>query len=146
MKQTIGNACGSIGIIHSLANNEKQVKLDEGLLKKKFLDENRGKSPEEIGKSLEQDSKIAEAHEQSACKGQTAEASPDEKLVTHFVTFVHKNGHLYELDGRREFPINHGTTTAVTLINDAAAVCKARIESSADMDYRFTAMALTTSD
>jgi len=146
MKQTIGNACGTIGIIHSLANNVAQVQLVEDSLLKKFLDGSKGKSAEEIGRALEESTDIAEKHEHSASEGQTAEMSPDEKLVTHFVAFVHKNGHLYELDGRRKFPINHGPTTADTLINDAAVVCKSRIASSGDnMEYRFTVLALTTS-
>ncbi len=27
MKQTVGNACGTVGIIHSIANNTKQIEL-----------------------------------------------------------------------------------------------------------------------
>ena len=30
--------------------------------------------------------------------------------------FSEKDGHLYELDGRKRFPINHGATTPATLL------------------------------
>lgn len=38
---------------------------------------------------------------------------------THFVCFVVKDGHLYELDGRKHAPINHGPSTPETLLQDA---------------------------
>ncbi len=33
-------------------------------------------------------------------------------------------GHLYELDGRKKFPINHGPTSHETLLSDACKVIK----------------------
>lgn len=36
----------------------------------------------------------------------------DEVVVLHFVCFVERNGHIYELDGRKKSPINHGETSA----------------------------------
>ena len=34
----------------------------------------------------------------------------------HFIAFVCVDGHLYELDGRKEFPINHGVSSPDTLL------------------------------
>jgi len=56
--------------------------------------------------------------------------SRDDKLITHFVAYVHKNGHLYELDGRREFPINHGPTSAETLLKVSYEIKASRMTSS----------------
>lgn len=81
---------------------------------KNYLDASKDLSPEERGKILEADKAIAEAHEQLAVEGQTAANS---KVSHHFVALVHKNGILYELDGRKDFPINHGTTNDDTFID-----------------------------
>ncbi len=101
--------------------------------------------PEARGLELEKFNRIANAHEEIAAEGQTAPPPVDEHLVTHFVAFVHKDGSLYELDGRRAGPINHGPTTAENLLKDAAVVCKQRMERD-PTEYRFTVVALTTGD
>ena len=45
----------------------------------------------------------------------------NEHLATnnHFIAFVNVEDHLYELDGRKKFPINHGATTRETFLGDA---------------------------
>ena len=40
----------------------------------------------------------------------------DAKLDMHFVAFVCVDGHLYEMDGRKKFPINHGESSPETLL------------------------------
>jgi len=147
MKQTVHNACGTVGVIHSLANNLTDIKLTDGKLKT-FLDETAKMNPLERGLALENSNNISEAHEEIASEGQTEAPDREENLVTHFVAFIHKNGQLYEMDGRRQFPIDHGPTTASNLLKDAAKVCEERIkaitESGNGNEYRFTAVALTT--
>ncbi|XP_021951365.1 ubiquitin carboxyl-terminal hydrolase isozyme L3 [Folsomia candida] len=145
MKQFIHNACGTVGMIHSLGNNFEDLKLDSESILKKFLENTKDMDAHARGLELEKFNQIATVHEEIASEGQTAAPSRDDTLVTHFVAFVHKDGHLYELDGRREFPINHGATTAEDLLKDAAAVCKSRIERD-PTEYRFTIVALTTGD
>lgn len=44
------------------------------------------------------------------------QVNPNEQVNFHFVAFVHKGGYLYELDGRKEFPINHGETDPEKLL------------------------------
>jgi len=146
MKQLIPNACGTVGVIHSLANNVEPVELEDGMLKE-FLVETKGLTPFFRGEALHNADKLAEAHEEVASEGQTQAPSRDDNLITHFVAFVHKNGHLYELDGRREFPVNHCHTTADTLLNDAAKICTERIKllnKGSDSEYRFSVVAYTT--
>ncbi|KAJ8967379.1 hypothetical protein NQ317_018522 [Molorchus minor] len=149
MKQYISNACGTIALIHSVANNVDNIELNDGAIKT-LLQESKGKTPEEIGEMLvkaDSDSetfKLIAAHQELAMEGQT-EANPNEQVNHHFITFIEKQGFLYELDGRKDFPINHGTTTTDTFLEDAAKVCRAFMERDSD-DINFTVLALTASD
>jgi ubiquitin carboxyl-terminal hydrolase L3 len=144
MKQVVGNACGTVGIIHALANNAEAVQLEDGILKE-FMTETAGMTPEERGQALANSEKLAQAHEKIAEEGQTAAPDPEERLVTHFVALIHKDGHLYELDGRRARvgPINHGPTNPENLLKDAAKVCQSHMARD-PTEYRFTVVALTT--
>nr|XP_006816605.1 PREDICTED: ubiquitin carboxyl-terminal hydrolase isozyme L3-like [Saccoglossus kowalevskii] len=69
MKQTIGNACGTIGLLHAIANNKHRIELDGSL--KKFIDDTEKMSPAERAEYLEKDESISAAHESSAQEGQT---------------------------------------------------------------------------
>lgn len=40
----------------------------------------------------------------------------EEAVNTHFIAFTHVDGSLYELDGRKDTPVNHGPTTGDTLL------------------------------
>ena len=53
----------------------------------------------------------------------------------------HVDGCLYELDGRKAFPINHGPTTQDTLLSDACTVIKQFMERD-PTELRFTIVAL----
>ncbi|XP_051882294.1 ubiquitin carboxyl-terminal hydrolase isozyme L3 [Pristis pectinata] len=141
MKQTINNACGTIGLIHALANNQDKLEFESGSVMKKFLEDSACLTPEEKAQYLEKDESIRVTHEFSAQEGQTEAPSLDEKVDLHFISFVNVDGHLYELDGRKPFPINHGDTTADSLLEDAIEVCKKFMQRDPD-ELRFTVMAL----
>jgi len=145
LKQYVGNACGTVGIMHSLANNADEVQLEDGSTLADFIKATAGMTAEARGEELEKFNRIASAHEEVAAEGQTAPPSADENLVTHFVAFIHKDGSLYELDGRRSGPINHGPTTPENLLKDSAVVCKQRMARD-PTEYRFTVVALTTGE
>ncbi|KXJ23948.1 ubiquitin carboxyl-terminal hydrolase isozyme L3 [Exaiptasia diaphana] len=140
MKQTVGNACGTVAIIHSIANNIPQLDISDGVLKK-FIDSTKSLSPDEKAEKLENDESISVAHEASAQEGQTEAPSVDDKVDLHFVALVHKDGHLYELDGRKDFPINHGKTTDESFLKDGARVCQEFMKRDPD-EVHFTVVAL----
>ncbi len=130
LKQTIGNACGTIGIIHAIANNRDKLKIrdDNTCFLKEFFEKTENKSPAERAVLMEQDEKVEMAHEESANEGVKNDSAMETNL--HFVCFVEHNGYLYELDGRRPYPINHGKSSADTLLFDAAKVIKQYMQSS----------------
>uniref|UniRef100_A0A8C3HSM5 Ubiquitin carboxyl-terminal hydrolase n=2 Tax=Chrysemys picta bellii TaxID=8478 RepID=A0A8C3HSM5_CHRPI len=53
MKQTINNACGTIGLIHAIANNRDKMNFESDSTLKKFLEDSLPMSPEERAKYLE---------------------------------------------------------------------------------------------
>lgn len=79
------------------------------------MDEARELSPEQRGKLLEGFEEISASHQELALEGQT-DANSGEPVDHHFVAFVNHQGELYELDGRKSFPVNHGKTSADTLL------------------------------
>lgn len=142
MKQTIGNACGTVGIIHSIANARCQ-EVSAGLVTAgSYLDRlfttTATMTPAERADYLEADDEIEVTHESAAAEGQSAQ---EEDVNTHFVCFTHVDGCLYELDGRKAFPINHGATTTDTLLEDACAVVKQFMERDPG-ELKFTIVAL----
>ncbi|XP_061485991.1 ubiquitin carboxyl-terminal hydrolase isozyme L3 isoform X2 [Rhineura floridana] len=217
MKQTISNACGTIGLIHAIANNRDKINFEVDSSLKKFLDDSVPMTPEERAKYLETYEAIRVTHESSAHEGQTEssssslpspssssqpqfshckmKASPlrrsasltlircnhvasakttstvkatsppvclqrwrptiplssiglhsfapsiDEKVDLHFIALVNVGGNLFELDGRKPFPINHGQSSNDTFLEDAVEVCKKFMERDPD-ELRFNAIAL----
>lgn len=138
MKQTIHNACGTCALIHAISNNEDMV-LEDGILKN-FLKAARDLTAEERGKLLEGDKDFTEAHQTLALDG-PPENFPDGLENHHFIALIQKDGELFELDGRKSFPISHGPTTNESFLQDAAKVCKEFMERDPD-EIRFTVSAI----
>jgi len=144
-KQTVGNACGTVGIIHAIANNADTFTFKEGSVVKDFIDSTKSLSPEEKAKALEKHEGIAKCHSTSAQEGQTEAPPIDEKVNLHFLAFVEKNGVLYEMDGRKPFPINHGKTSEEGFLEDCAIVCKKFMNRDPDL-LQFNMVALARKD
>lgn len=84
MKQTVGNACGTIGILHSIANARPAVKIQPNSYLDKFFAATAAMTPEEIAAYLESDDEIEHVHETAAADGQSAQ---DADVDSHFVCF-----------------------------------------------------------
>ncbi|KAF2975164.1 hypothetical protein EK904_003172 [Melospiza melodia maxima] len=69
MKQTINNACGTIGLIHAIANNRDKMNFETNSSLKKFLEDSLSMTPEERAKYLETYEAIRVTHESSAHEG-----------------------------------------------------------------------------
>lgn len=149
-RQTIGNACGSIGLVHSLLNSEASKHIRPG----STLDEIRKaalpKSMLERAKVLEDSDAFEKAHAEAAQLGDTAVPAPasNEHTGQHFVAFVKaKDGHLWELEGDRKGPLDRGALKDHEDVLSPVALGKGlgrlmTIEAEKGGDLRFSAIAL----
>ncbi|GJN21728.1 hypothetical protein PR202_gb09238 [Eleusine coracana subsp. coracana] len=139
-KQTVGNACGTVGVIHAVGNATSQIKLVEGSYFDKFYKKTADMDPVQRAAFLEEDDEMEDAHSVAASAGDTdANVDVNEHFVCSPVLMV---GELYELDGRKSEPISHGPSSPDTLLQDAAKVIKARIaENPNSMNFNVMALA-----
>lgn len=133
MKQYADNACGTIGVFHILGNLPAQHAdlVVNGSMLAGFFAKTKGKSPQDTGHIFQNDEELKEKHVEATKEGTT---NVNEHLETpnHFIAFVRVDGHLYELDGRKKFPINHGPTTEATFLSDACNAANVFIQREPD--------------
>lgn len=85
MKQTVGNACGTVGVLHAIGNAKSVVKYEVGSYLDKFFSTTATMTPDEIAKFLDEDEEIEECHGDAAAGGQSAQ---EEDVNTHFICFM----------------------------------------------------------
>jgi ubiquitin carboxyl-terminal hydrolase L3 len=151
IKQRIGNACGTIGILHSLLNVSmhqpnvigSDTWLSDFKTKTTVTAPTQIISPIERAELLENDTHISKLHDQATSSehNATSRGTIDDDIITHFVTFIHQNDMIYELDGRKDGPIFHGITSPHTFLQDACGIIQQFMQRDPD-DIRFTILAL----
>ncbi|KAH0649473.1 hypothetical protein KY285_034721 [Solanum tuberosum] len=129
IKQTVGNACGTIGLLHAIGNITSEIKLDEGSFLDKFFKSTACMDLMERASFLESDREIEVAHSVAATAGDT---EVPVNVDTHFICFTCVDGQLYELDGRKSRPISHGASTPSSLLQDAAKVIQKMMQKNPD--------------
>lgn len=142
IKQIIGNACGTIGLIHAVMNNMDSFRLEKGKFWANFHADTKSLSALERAKALEDNEDIEQEHQSVARSGGTegsSSASHEIHANLHFIVFTEVDGDLYEFDGRKNRPINHGPAGDV-LVSSAAAI--RGFLTRAEGDFRFNAVAL----
>lgn len=124
MKQTISNACATIAFIHLLANkcNEDDWEPNSSLLE--FISQSNRLQPEDKAGKFENCESIATAHEEVSHEGQTEAPPASSPVEYHFISIINHKNKLYEMDGRKLGPINHGATSEATFLKDAINVVK----------------------
>jgi len=169
IKQTIGNACGTMALIHALANSGVAFAPNSSLTK--FIDQCLEKTPEERAHLLETTPLFANIHAETADSGQTSASAADMNTDLHFTVFVTAPeaefreiaatdpGHsatmpdaglekttgkrVIELDGGRVGPIDRGECK--DLLRDVASYVKKEYIA-ASSSVKFSMLALVSSD
>lgn len=152
-KQTIGNACGSIGLVHCLLNSDASKHFRPASTIEKIRDEAFPKPMWERAKVLEDSLEFEQAHAEAVKLGDTDVPTPesDKHSGQHFVAFAKaKDGHLWELEGDRKGPLDRGQLKDDEDVLSPAALELGlgrlmRIESEKGGNLRFSAIALAPS-
>eukprot|EP00388_Colpodella_angusta_P023032 GDKJ01058869.1.p1 GENE.GDKJ01058869.1~~GDKJ01058869.1.p1 ORF type:complete len:184 (+),score=12.85 GDKJ01058869.1:55-552(+) len=159
MEQLVGNACGTIGLLHAIGNNVSKGGIEvikDGFITK-FIKETKGKglSPFEIGTHLEQSDELDSLHLTAAVSGQSGLPSEELKKtdphnkIYHFVAFVAKDGYLWELDGRRPYPRRGAACTGdgMPLLKAAAEAIQWYMQNDPEnIQFSLTALINTATD
>lgn len=113
-KQTIGNACGLIGLLHGVSNGPASFHIQTGSDLDKLIKTALPLKPAERAELLEETEALETAHQAAAATGDSAPPAAGDNVDLHYVCFVksEKNGHLWEMDGRRKGPLDRGVLAA----------------------------------
>ena len=146
IKQRIGNACGTIGLLHSILNLPEPLRqmIQQDSWLEAFSDNcPTPLDPIQKAEILEADSNIEKMHDEATSdeSNATDRGSTKDEVLTHFVSLVCVGDRLYELDGRKKGPVDHGPTTQATLLKDAIAVVQ-QFMARDPTEMRFTMTAL----
>lgn len=109
-KQTIGNACGLIGLLHGVSNGKAREQVQAGSDLDQLIKKAIPLKPAERAVLVEDTDALEQAHQAAAVTGDTAAPAAEDSIDLHYVCFVksESNGHLFELDGRRKGPLDRG--------------------------------------
>ncbi|XP_062583845.1 ubiquitin carboxyl-terminal hydrolase BAP1-like [Saccostrea cucullata] len=112
-QQVIPNSCATHALLSVLLNCDERVKLGEALSKLKEF--SRGMGPEDKGVAIGNMPALASAHNSHARPEPRHPPEKQQGLSTvrtmeafHYVSYVPINGRLFELDGLKPYPIDHG--------------------------------------
>eukprot|EP01028_Stygiella_incarcerata_P011408 TRINITY_DN644_c0_g1_i1.p1 TRINITY_DN644_c0_g1~~TRINITY_DN644_c0_g1_i1.p1 ORF type:complete len:250 (-),score=83.01 TRINITY_DN644_c0_g1_i1:358-1107(-) len=142
MDQTVGNACGTIGLLHAIGNNVDKLLIRKGSFFSNFFSKTDDLSQSERAEVLEKSEELEAVHDEVANEGDTEAPDRDARVLLHFICFVEKEGSLFELDGRKNGPICHGKTSADRLLEDSCAVIKTNFMDVDPESIEFTMVAL----
>ncbi|KAG9029315.1 ubiquitinyl hydrolase 1 [Tulasnella sp. JGI-2019a] len=145
IEQKIGNACGTIGLLHALLNSDVTIGPTSSLAQ--FQEKCDGLSPCDRADLLAKTTLFAKAHSEAATSRESDSTVPT-KLDTdlHFTCFLQavdgadsEKKRLIELDGRRVGPVDHGDTDDV--LKDVSKVMKEKyLKLSTSMQFGLVAL------
>lgn len=120
------NACGTIALVHGLANNMHALGVADDSLLGRFVAANRGRSKREIGDAMANDAELRDVHNSFVEQGQSRVIENDERVGAHFIALIPINGRVVEFDGAyRQAPVVRDTIAdGETFLQAAARVVK----------------------
>lgn len=142
--QLIGNACGTIAIVHAVMNNAAAI---GDIVPRSAIDDLKSATvsttdPVVVGKIVASSEKLANAHADAAEEGATENQPIEADIDLHFVCFICAGGRCIELDGRKPNPILHGACRdSPSFLQAAAEAIQEKMDLNPD-SYEFGITAL----
>ena len=149
LKQIVGGTCGTIAVVHAIANTiqcHEAIALDSILSSMVNAWNDSGKLANsnddilKLSRCFVTSAAVRQAHEQAAASSSinskrsstTSFIGIGQRQGRHFITLVHRNGTLWEVDGRRDTPTRLGTTGERSFLTDAMARVKGILAATKD--------------
>ncbi|KAI9698652.1 MAG: ubiquitinyl hydrolase 1 [Candelina mexicana] len=108
-KQTIGNACGLIALLHAVCNGVAKKYITEGSDLEKLYKEAVPLEVDARADLLYNSEALEKAHMEAALLGDSPAPSSEERCGLHFIAFVKgEDGRLWELNGGMKGPVDRG--------------------------------------
>eukprot|EP00823_Brevimastigomonas_motovehiculus_P005403 TRINITY_DN396_c2_g1_i1.p1 TRINITY_DN396_c2_g1~~TRINITY_DN396_c2_g1_i1.p1 ORF type:complete len:277 (+),score=91.87 TRINITY_DN396_c2_g1_i1:484-1314(+) len=128
MNQTVGNACGTVAVCHAVLNNMDFLSLEPKGFFAKFFAQTKEMNAKERAQALEDNTELESKHKETATAEEAkSDVSNPVNDNLHFMTLVCVDNYLYELDGRKAFPINHGSSSRSTFLKDACTFIQKKL-------------------
>ena len=117
----LDQACGTIAMIHAIANNLKNMDIKTGVIYDYVNNASKEDTPEKRGNLLVENQSVLKLHKSFANEGQS---HVKEQADHHFVCFTEVDGHIYEFDGCKPAPTNHGSLNDTPFLNKVVSIIK----------------------
>jgi len=151
-RQIINHACGLIGLLHCTTNGTATDFIQEGSDLDKLVKDTAQLKPAERAQFLHDSDMLEKAHAAAAETGDSTVPPLGEDPDHAFIAFVKaKDGHLYELEGRRKGPVDLGVlrededVLSDTALNLGPLPFIKREEAAGSGDVRFSCTVLAPS-
>jgi ubiquitin carboxyl-terminal hydrolase L3 len=159
LPQIVSNACGTVGIVHAVLNNQElfndnTTATTESNPKNWFRDFYRHTKPFDLKQRAEYfsvDKSIESLHHKYAVQGSTS-AEDSMNVDVHYNAWIMSPNSssddisLYELDGTKIQPIDHGKTSQETFLHDVASKIKNEFMANDPTEVRYSVLALVRED
>ncbi|KAJ9610797.1 ubiquitinyl hydrolase 1 [Cladophialophora chaetospira] len=151
-RQIITHACGLIGLLHCTTNGTAADFIQEGSDLDSLVKDTLPLKPTERAQFLHDSDMLEKAHAAAADTGDSTVPALGENPYHAFIAFVKgKDGHLWELEGRRKGPVDLGKlgddedVLSDNALNLGPRPFLKREEAAGSGDFRFSCIVLAPS-
>ncbi|KFY89580.1 hypothetical protein V500_05604, partial [Pseudogymnoascus sp. VKM F-4518 (FW-2643)] len=118
-RQTIGNSCGLMALLHAAANGSAKDFIDPSSTLGTLVAAAAPLPPTQRASLLYNSPALESAHQAAAQQGDSVAPAAAADIDLHYVAFVAAGGRLWELDGSRKGPLDRGPIEGDALCEEA---------------------------